>query len=164
MISNQSIDPGTKNWPENDFLLPEIDSHSSLVDKPENTSTEEFNEFLAGDNTLCIVGYVDSIIGTKTVGRERSLNLFKFTMNNADSCGVTVPIWEDQISKYTSLVKFCEIIQMMIVKSLPLDRLYDKREEGFVNSDLSVQRNTVLNFFGLASEPFIWPEKLMQSN
>ncbi|XP_043283139.1 uncharacterized protein [Venturia canescens] len=75
----------------------------------EFTSNEEMDEFIAGDETISFTGYIDSIEGSKLVGKGVKKVLYKFVVNNGKGKKMRVLMWEEVAKKYEASLRCRDI-------------------------------------------------------
>ncbi|XP_043286866.1 uncharacterized protein [Venturia canescens] len=114
----------------------------------EFTSNEEMDEFIAGDETIYFTGYIDSIEGSKLVGKGVKKVLYKFVVNNGKGRKMRVLMWEEVTKKYEASLRCRDIIRIWNGKALAVNPNFANASDDVIAVELSVQRSTRVDIMG----------------
>lgn len=78
------------------------------------TSNELLDNVQLFDSTVEIVGFVDGIEATRSVGDKQQYKVFKFYLNNGQGRRVQIIVWNDDIKPIEHHIKLNHLIRHIL--------------------------------------------------
>ncbi|XP_071652868.1 uncharacterized protein [Temnothorax longispinosus] len=110
------------------------------------TPNEVLDNIQIFDSTVEIIGYVDGIEASRTVGTNTKYKFFKFYVNNGNGRRIQIVAWNDDIKPIEQLIKTNFVFHLDGLQARePKMNIYNN---GNVRYELLIRKNTVITNLG----------------